>query len=107
MMVDLIVALDQGTTATRAIGFTTPDLMPIATARRDLPQIYPASGWVEHDPEHLIAHSIEVLREVIAATADRYRIAAIGITNQRETTLIWDRRTGKPIHNEKQVVVAP
>ncbi len=95
----LIVALDQGTTSTRAIGFTTPHLVPIATARRDLPQIYPASGWVEHNPEHLIAHSIEVLREVIDATSDRFRIAAIGISNQRETTLIWDRRTGKPIHN--------
>lgn len=95
----MILALDQGTTSTRAIGFATPDLLPIATARRDLPQIYPASGWVEHDPEHLIAHSIEVLREVIAATSDRFRVAAIGITNQRETTLIWDRRTGRPIHN--------
>ncbi len=98
-MTDLILALDQGTTSTRAIGFTAPDLVPVATAHRDLPQIYPASGWVEHDPEHLIAHSIAVLREVIDATSDRFRIAAIGITNQRETTLIWDRRTGKPIHN--------
>ena len=100
---DIILALDQGTTSTRAMAFTTPGLTPIAIARRDLDQHYPASGWVEHDPEDLIAHSVAVLREVIATVADqganRTRVAAIGITNQRETTLIWDRRTGRAIAN--------
>ncbi len=95
----LILALDQGTTSTRAMAFTTPDLAPVAIARRDLQQHYPASGWVEHAAEDLIAHSVAVLREVIAQTAGKGRIAAIGITNQRETTLIWDRRTGLAIHN--------
>jgi glycerol kinase len=96
---DIILALDQGTTSTRAMAFTAPDLVPIAIARRDLEQHYPASGLVEHAAEDLITHSILVLREVIEAVADRGRVASIGITNQRETTLIWDRRTGRAIHN--------
>jgi glycerol kinase len=94
-MGDVILALDQGTTSTRAIAFSTPDLAPLAVARRDLEQHFPASGWVEHAPEDLFAHSVAVLREAAAGR----RVAAIGITNQRETTLVWDRRTGKPIHN--------
>ena len=91
----VVIALDQGTTSTRAIAFETPGLSPLRTARRDLPQHFPASGWVEHDPEQIFAHSVEVLRE--AANGDT--IAAIGITNQRETTIVWDRRTGRPLHN--------
>ncbi len=94
----LILALDQGTTSTRAIAFTTPDLMPLATARRDLPQHFPASGWVEHEGADLFEHSVAVLRDVITQVEPHGAVAAIGITNQRETTLIWDRRTGKPIH---------
>ena len=92
----IVIALDQGTTSTRAIAFSTPDLTPLATARRDLPQHFPASGWVEHDAGDIFRHSVEVLREVIAATPGK--VAAIGITNQRETTLVWDRRTGAAIH---------
>ena len=98
-MQDIILALDQGTTSTRAIAFAAPSLAPLVTARRDLRQMYPASGWVEHDPEALIGDSVAVLREVAASVATRGRIGAIGITNQRETTLIWDRRTGRAIHN--------
>ncbi len=90
----IVLALDQGTTSTRAIAFDTPSLTPLRTARRDLTQRYPASGWVEHDPEELIAHSIAVLREAAAGAT----IAAVGITNQRETTLVWDRRTGRCVH---------
>ena len=98
-MPDLVLALDQGTTSTRAIAFRPPDLTPIATARRDLPQHYPASGWVEHDPEDLWNHSVAVLREALEQAGGRAAdVAAIGITNQRETTLIWDRTTGAPIH---------
>ncbi|CAH2604100.1 glycerol kinase [Rhodovastum atsumiense] len=96
---DLILALDQGTTSTRTIAFRAPQLAPVATARRDLPQHFPASGWVEHDPEELFTHSVETLREAMAqAGATTGDIAAIGITNQRETTLVWDRATGRPIH---------
>jgi glycerol kinase len=96
---DIVLALDQGTTSTRAIAFRAPSLAPIATARRDLPQHFPASGWVEHDPDDLRNHSAAVLREAMQqAGAQPSDIAAIGITNQRETTLIWDRRTGTPIH---------
>ncbi len=100
MAKDLILALDQGTTSTRAIAFRAPTLAPVATARRDLPQHFPQSGWVEHDPEDLWRHSAEVLREVLAtAGATPADVAGIGITNQRETTLVWHRETGKPIHN--------
>jgi glycerol kinase len=96
---DLILALDQGTTSTRCIAFRAPTLAPVATARRDLPQHFPDSGWVEHDPEDLFQHSLEVLREAMAlAGATPAEIAGIGITNQRETTLVWHRDTGKPIH---------
>ena len=96
---DLILALDQGTTSTRAIAFRAPQLAPAAIARRDLTQHFPASGWVEHDPEEIFRHSVETLREAMqqsgGSAAD---VAAIGITNQRETTLVWDRTSGQPIH---------
>jgi glycerol kinase len=74
-------------------------LAPVATARRDLTQHFPASGWVEHDPEEIFAHSVETMREALAGAGSRAAdVAAIGITNQRETTLAWDRATGRPIH---------
>ncbi len=96
---DLVLALDQGTTSTRAIAFRAPRLAPAAIARRDLAQHYPASGWVEHEPEDLFVHSVAVLREALAAAGGvAADVAAIGITNQRETTLVWDRASGKPIH---------
>jgi glycerol kinase len=96
---DLILALDQGTTSTRTIAFRAPQLAPAASARRDLPQHFPASGWVEHDAEQIFAHSVETLREALAqAGGTAADVAAIGITNQRETTVLWDRATGKPIH---------
>ena len=96
----IILALDQGTTSTRAIAYRPPDLAPLATARRDLPQHFPASGWVEHAPEDIFAHSLAVLREALAGSGGTAAdVAAIGITNQRETTLIWRRDTGAAIHN--------
>jgi len=99
MSKNLILALDQGTTSTRAIAFRAPELTPIAVARRDLPQHFPASGWVEHDPEELFDHSVAVLREALdVAGATAGDVAAIGITNQRETTVLWDRATGRAIH---------
>ncbi|MGA0606775.1 glycerol kinase GlpK [Phenylobacterium sp. VNQ135] len=95
----LILALDQGTTSTRAILFT-PDGRALAEAGRPLKQHYPRDGWVEHDAEEIFQASVAVLREAVEqAGADPAAIAAIGITNQRETAVIWDRRTGKPIHN--------
>ena len=96
---ELILALDQGTTSTRCIAFRAPNLAPVATARRELAQHFPDSGWVEHDPEDLFADSLAVLREAIAlAGASPADVAGIGITNQRETTLVWDRATGRPVH---------
>ncbi|SDB72718.1 glycerol kinase GlpK [Belnapia rosea] len=94
-----ILALDQGTTSTRAIIFRTPDLAPVASAQQEFAQAYPNSGWVEHEAEDLWDTSLAVMREALAkaglAAGD---IAGIGIANQRETTLVWDRRTGRPIH---------
>ena len=96
---DLILALDQGTTSTRSIAFRAPQLAPAATARRDLKQHFPASGWVEHDAEDIFAHSVATLREALEmAGGSAAEVAGIGITNQRETTLVWDRATGRPIH---------
>ena len=96
---DLVLALDQGTTSTRAIAFRAPNLAPVATARRDLKQHFPDSGWVEHAPEDLFADSLAVLREAMAAAgAMPGDVAGIGITNQRETTVVWRRDTGQPVH---------
>ncbi len=97
-MAGYILALDQGTTSTRAILFAAPALSPIAEARRELPQIYPAPGQVEHDPETIWRDCLAVLAETMAA-AGPAEIAALGMTNQRETTLLWDRATGKPLAN--------
>lgn len=98
-MSPLILALDQGTTSTRAIAWRAPAMTQVAVARRELTQHYPASGWVEQDAEEIWRHSLEVLREVMArAGVGPADIAGIGITNQRETTILWDRATGAPIH---------
>src|SRR5262245_8620365 len=93
---DYLLAIDQGTTSARAILFdATGGVRHIA--RRDLRQIYPQPGWVEHDPEEIWQAVIATCREAIAA-ADR-PVAAVGITNQRETTVLWDRADGRPVHN--------
>jgi glycerol kinase len=94
----LILALDEGTTSTRAIVF---DLQgrALAEAGRPIRQSYPADGWVEHDPEEIFEASVEVMREAAGKVGpDQGEIAALGITNQRETVVVWDRATGKPIH---------
>ncbi|WP_043358584.1 glycerol kinase GlpK [Belnapia sp. F-4-1] len=94
-----ILALDQGTTSTRAIVFRTPDLAPVASAQQEFAQHYPQSGWVEHEAEDLWETSLAVMREAIGkAGLAPAQIAGIGIANQRETTLVWDRRTGRPVH---------
>ena len=97
MAADLLLSIDQGTTSTRAIAFALNG-EPQANAQKELPQIYPADGWVEHDPEEIWRATIEVTKAVIEKVGAA-RIAAIGITNQRETAVIWDRKTGKPVHN--------
>jgi glycerol kinase len=94
-----ILAIDQGTTSTRAIVFDG-DGHPRATAQRELPQIFPDDGWVEHDPEEIWRATLAVAREALAGLgAAAAEVAAIGITNQRETTVLWERATGKPLHN--------
>ena len=94
-----VLAIDQGTTSSRAILFTK-DFAIEAVAQEEFPQIYPRSGWVEHDPEDLWRTTLSTCREVLEqAKAEATDIVAIGITNQRETTVIWDKATGKPLHN--------
>ncbi|MEQ1859040.1 MAG: glycerol kinase GlpK [Chthoniobacteraceae bacterium] len=94
-----ILALDQGTTSSRAIVFDHDGSIR-AVAQREFRQIFPQSGWVEHDANEIWQTQLDTAREVLAkAGLTAADIAAIGITNQRETTLIWDRKTGEPIHN--------
>ena len=98
-MAAYVLAIDQGTTSTRAILFRS-DMTAVATSARELTQIYPAAGRVEHDPQEIwtsvLATSRAVLRQAGVAAAE---VASIGITNQRETIVVWDRATGRPIHN--------
>ncbi|MGY0578225.1 MAG: glycerol kinase GlpK [Paraglaciecola chathamensis] len=96
---DCILAIDQGTTSTRAIIFA-PDSSIIAVAQQEFAQHYPNDGWVEHDPEDIWSSTVVVCRQAISeAIAKGARIAAIGVTNQRETTVVWDRNTGQAIYN--------
>ena len=96
-MMTQILAIDQGTTSTRSILFSQ-DLRPITQAQEEFAQHFPNSGWVEHDPADLWRTTLSTARAVLART-DIAKVAAIGITNQRETTLVWDRETGIPIAN--------
>jgi glycerol kinase len=94
-----ILALDQGTTSSRAIVFDHNGAIR-GTAQKEFKQIFPQAGWVEHDPGEIWTSQIEVARAVLAKTGLKAAdIAALGITNQRETTIVWDRKTGAPIHN--------
>ena len=94
-----LVALDQGTTSSRAVVFTIEGRM-VGSAAQEFPQHYPNPGWVEHDPGDILSTQIESLRAAVRNTGiDPAEIAAIGITNQRETTVLWDRKTGAWLHN--------
>jgi glycerol kinase len=94
-----ILAIDQGTTSTRAIVFDAT-ARPVASAQRELTQIYPAPGSVEHDPEEIWNATLAVCRDALdRAGLTATAVAGIGITNQRETSIVWDRQTGKPVHN--------
>jgi glycerol kinase len=92
----LILALDQGTTSSRAIAFGH-DGLPVASAQQPFEQQFPAPGHVTHDPEAIWSSQLDVARQVVREVGGPERIAAIGITNQRETTIVWDRQTGEPI----------
>ena len=94
-----ILSIDQGTTSTRAIIFDSAQ-RPLAVAQQEMPQIYPKPGWVEHDPEAIWRAVVATTREALARSGLPARsIAGIGIANQRETTLLWDRATGRTLHN--------
>ena len=94
-----ILALDQGTTSSRAILFDSQQNI-VGLSQKEFTQIYPREGWVEHDAMEIWSSQYAVMMEVIAQTGvSPAEIAAIGITNQRETTILWDRATGRPIHN--------
>ena len=98
-MTDYILALDQGTTSSRAILFGR-DGAVVSTAQEEFPQIYPQPGWVEHDPEAIWSTQVRTAREALGrAGLQASQVAAIGITNQRETTVVWDRETGEPLYN--------
>ena len=94
-----ILAIDQGTTSSRAIVFDGA-MNPLATAQQEFRQIFPAPGWVEHDPEEIWSSVVATARAALAQSGLASKdIAAIGITTQRETSVIWDRANGKAIHN--------
>ena len=94
-----IIALDQGTTSSRAMLIDRAGC-PVASVQRPFPQIYPQPGWVEHDPQDILSSQLGALTELImSANVDTADIDSIGITNQRETTIVWDRTTGEPIMN--------
>jgi glycerol kinase len=99
LMAGYVLALDQGTTSSRSMLFDESG-RAVATAQQEFPQIYPRPGWVEHDPEAIWSSQIETARQALTAAGVRPQdVAAIGITNQRETTVLWDRVTGRPVYN--------
>ena len=95
----LILAIDQGTTSSRAIVFDASG-NTVALGQQEFPQVYPDEGWVEHDPEAIWSSTLAVCRQAMKQVeAIDGTVVAIGITNQRETTVAWNRTTGKPIYN--------
>ena len=96
MAQDLVLALDQGTTSSRTLAFDRHGSI-VAVAQRELTQHYPEPGWVEHDALEIWETQSATLEEVLN-TVGRDRVAALGITNQRETVVLWDRATGQPVH---------
>ena len=94
-----VLSIDQGTTSTRCIVFDDK-AQQISLARREFAQHYPDDGWVEHDPEDIWRDVVDTVREALgeAGLTDGTGVAAIGITNQRETVVLWERETGKPVY---------
>ena len=98
-MTDFIISIDQGTTSSRAILFSLKG-KPVYSSQQEFTQYFPKSGWVEHNPEEIWKTTKKTLKKVIDKVKDfRGRVLAIGITNQRETTVLWDKKTGKPVYN--------
>ena len=94
-----VLALDQGTTSSRAIVFDGEGA-PVAARQREFRQIFPQPGWVEHDPRELLSTQRDCAREALRASGIASQdLLAVGIANQRETTLLWDRQSGEPLHN--------
>ena len=99
MAVDVLLAIDQGTSSSRAIGFSAAGEL-IAMEQQPFEQIYPSPGWVEHNAEVIWSSVLSTTRRVLERLREAGgTVVAVGITNQRETTVLWDRRSGKPIHN--------
>src|SRR6266850_2046404 len=99
VFVRYVLALDQGTTSSRAILFDEEG-NAVRVAQREFRQIYPQPGWVEHDPKEILATQCEVAREAVGTAGIKLKdLMAVGIANQRETTIVWDRQTGEPLHN--------
>lgn len=94
----VILALDQGTTSSRTIAYDSEG-KPIESSQQDFEQIFPQNGWVEHNPEAIWNSQLKTIKSVLSKDIDVYEVAGIGITNQRETTIVWHRETGEPIHN--------
>ena len=98
-MKKFLVAIDQGTTSSRAILFSLSG-KPIYTSQKEFTQYFPKNGWVEHNPNEIWSTTLKALKNVInRANKIRGHIISIGITNQRETTILWNKKTGKPIYN--------
>ncbi|HEY8319179.1 MAG TPA: glycerol kinase GlpK [Amnibacterium sp.] len=98
-MADYVLAIDQGTTSTRAMVFDHSGKV-VSTGQLEHEQIFPRAGWVEHDPEEIWRNTREVIGQALSrADITRHDIAAVGITNQRETTVVWEKATGKPVYN--------
>src|SRR5262249_51376935 len=96
-IMSFVLAIDQGTTSSRAIVFRS-DISIAAVAQQEFPQHFPASGWVEHEPDDIWTSTVMVCREALKKAGLKAKdIAATGITNQRETTLVWDRKTGQAV----------
>src|SRR6185503_14667188 len=99
MSEEYILALDQGTTSSRAVLFNQAGI-PVAMAQQEFEQLYPQPGWVEHRPDEIWSSQLSAARQVMSEAAVKpSQVVALGITNQRETTVVWDRKTGEPIHN--------
>ncbi|NLB46038.1 MAG: glycerol kinase, partial [Clostridiaceae bacterium] len=93
-----LLSLDEGTTSCRAILFAE-DSRIVSSTQQSFRQFYPQPGWVEHDPEEILKAQIAVVQDTIAkSTVDPAQIAGIGITNQRETLVVWDKASGRPVH---------
>ena len=96
---EYVMALDQGTTSSRAVIFDRQGKV-VSIAAKEFKQIYPRPGWVEHDPVEIWDSQMEAARKALdSLNLSPQQIAAIGVTNQRETTIIWDRESGRPVHN--------